>query len=130
MAPPKVFAKPKSVADYIAAADPAARAKLRQIRQTLRTVAPKAVESLKWGMPTHSHKRIVMIYAAFKKHVSLFPGPTTLRAFKKELARHDTSGATIRFPLDRPLPLPLIRKLIRHRVKEILAQDGKWRTKT
>ena len=128
MAPPKASAKPKTVAEYIAAADRPARAKLRQLRQTIRAAAPKAVESLKWGMPAHSYERIVVMYAAFKNHVSLFPGTPTIRAFKKELAKHDAAGATVRFPLDRPLPLPLIRKLTRHRVKECLEKDGKWRT--
>jgi uncharacterized protein YdhG (YjbR/CyaY superfamily) len=129
MAPPKALAKPKTVGEYLAAADQPARAKLRQIRQTVRTAAPKAVESLKWGMPAHSYKRILVMYAAFKNHVSLFPGTPTIRAFRKELARHDTSGSTVRFPLDQPLPLSLIRKLTVHRVKACLEKDGKWRTK-
>jgi uncharacterized protein YdhG (YjbR/CyaY superfamily) len=129
MAPPKAFAKPKTVAEYIAASDRPARTKLRQLRQAVRAAAPGAREELKWSMPAHSYRRIVIMYAAFKNHVSLFPGTPTIRTFKKELAGHDTSGATVRFPLDRPLPLPLIRKLTRHRVKECLEKDGKWRTK-
>lgn len=129
MAPPKALAKPKTVAEYIAAADQPARTKLRQIRQAVRAVAPQAVESLKWGMPAHSYKRILVMYAAFKNHVSLFPGTPTIRVFKKELAGHDTSGSTVRFPLDRPVPVALIRKLTAHRVKDSLEKDGKWRTK-
>ena len=67
--------------------------------------------------------------AAFKNHVSVFAGTPTIRAFKKELAKHDTSGSTVRFPLDRPVPAALIRKLTAHRVKDSLEKDGKWRTK-
>jgi uncharacterized protein YdhG (YjbR/CyaY superfamily) len=78
-------------------------------------------------MPAYSYKRILVIYAAFKNHVSLFPGTPTIRIFKKELSKHDTSGSTIRFALDQPLPLPLIRKLTAYRVKESIAKDGKWR---
>ena len=128
MAPPKALAKPKTVAEYIAAADKSARPRLRELRQAIRAAAPGAKEELKWSMPAHSYKRILVMYAAFKNHVSLFPGTPTVRAFKKELASHDTSGSTIRFPLDRPLPLPLIRRLTKHRVKEALEKDGKWRT--
>ena len=128
MAPPKALAKPKTVAAYIAAADKQARPKLRELRKCVRAAAPGAVESLKWGMPAHSYKRILMMYAAFKNHVSLFAGTPVIRAFRKELAKHDASGATIRFPLDHPLPLPLIRKLTKHRVKAALEKDGKWRT--
>lgn len=128
MAPPKALAKPKTVAEYIAAADKSARPRLRELRQAIRAAAPGAKEELKWSMPAHSYKRILVMYAAFKNHVSLFPGTPTVRAFKRELARHDTSGSTVRFPLDQPLPLPLIRKLTQHRVKEALEKDGKWRT--
>ncbi len=129
MAPPKASAKPKTVAEYIAAADRSARTRLKEMRTIIRDAAPGAVESLKWGMPAHSYKRIVVMYAAFKNHVSLFPGTPAIRAFKKELAKHDTSGSTVRFPLDRPLPPSLIRKLTAHRVKECIKKDGKWRTK-
>lgn len=130
MAPPKALARPKTVTEYIAAAaDPRARIRLREIRRVVRATAPGAVESLKWGMPAHSYRRIVVMYAAFKNHVSLFPGTPTLRAFKQELAKHDASGSTVRFPLDRPVPATLIRKLTAHRVKACLEQDGKWRTK-
>lgn len=129
MAPPKASAKPKTVAEYIAAADRSARTRLKEMRTIIRDAAPGAVESLKWGMPAHSYKRIVVMYAAFKNHVSLFPGTPTIRAFKKELAKHDTSGSTVRFPLDRPVPTSLIRKLTAHRVKECIKKDDKWRTK-
>lgn len=129
MAPPKALAKPKTVAEYVAAAPKDARARLREIRKIVRSTAPGAVESLKWSMPAHSYRRILVMYAAFQQHVSFFPGTPTIRAFRKELAKHDASGSTVRFPLDRPVPAALIRKLTAHRVKESLEKDGKWRTK-
>jgi uncharacterized protein YdhG (YjbR/CyaY superfamily) len=128
MAPPKAFAKPKTVAEYITAADKQARPKLREMRKIIRATAPGAKEELKWSMPAYSYQRILVIYAAFKHHVSLFPGPPTVRAFKKELAKYKTSGATIQFPLDQPLPAALIRRLVAARVKESVQKDGKWRT--
>jgi uncharacterized protein YdhG (YjbR/CyaY superfamily) len=129
MALPKALARPKTVAEYIAAADKAARPKLRELRKCIRAAAPGAKEELKWSMPAYSYKRILVMFAAFKNHVSLFPGTPTVRTFRLELAKHDTSGSTVRFPLDQPLPLPLIRRLTQHRVKEAVEKDGKWRTK-
>ena len=129
MAPPKAPAKPKTVAEYIAATPKEARDKLRELRKLVRSSAPGAAESLKWGMPAHSYQRILVMYAAFSRHVSLFPGTPTLRVFRKELANQDTSGATVRFPLNRALPASLIRKLVAHRVRESREKDGKWRTK-
>ncbi|MDQ5977562.1 MAG: hypothetical protein QG602_534 [Verrucomicrobiota bacterium] len=128
MAPPKASARPKTVAEYISSADQRARPRLRELREIAREAAPGAVECLKWGMPAHSYKRILVMYAAFKNHVSLFPGTPTVRAFKKELAKHEASGSTVRFPLDQPVPAALIRRLVKHRVTESVEKDGKWRT--
>lgn len=129
MAPPKTPARPKTVPEYIAAAAKEARPKLRELRKCIRAAAPGAVESLKWGMPAYSYKRILVLYAAFKRHVSFFPTTSAVRAFKKELAKYSSSSATIQFPLDRPLPLSLIRKITTFRVKESLEKDGKWQRK-
>jgi len=130
MAPPKAPAKPKSVPEYIAATRQPARARLREIRQAVRAAAPKAKEELKWNAPAHSYQRILVMYAAFKNHVSLFPGTATVRAFKQELAKYETSGSTVKFPLDRPVPSALIRRLVTARVKDCVAKNGKWRTKS
>ena len=129
MPPPKASARPATVPEYIAAASKEARPKLRELRKCIRAAAPGSVENLKWGMPAYSYRRIAMIYAAFKKHVSIFPGTPTVRAFKKELTKYKHSSATIQFPLDQPLPLGLIRRITQARVKECLARDSKWRTK-
>jgi uncharacterized protein YdhG (YjbR/CyaY superfamily) len=129
MALPQAHARPKTVAEYIAAADKPARSKLRELRKIIRAAAPGAREELKWSMPAYSYHRILVLFAGFKNHVSLFPGTPTVRAFKKELAKHDTSGSTVRFPLDQPLPPALIRRLVAARVKDSLEKDGKWRTK-
>jgi len=128
MALPQAHARPTTVAEYIAAAPKEARPKLRELRKIVRAAAPRAVESLKWSMPAYSFKRILVLFAAFKQHVSLFPTPSSLRAFKKQLGKFRTSAGTIQFPLDRPLPASLIRRVIVFRVKESIEKDGKWRT--
>ena len=129
MALPQAHARPTTVAEYIAAAPKEARPKLRELRKIVRAAAPRAVESLKWSMPAYSYKRILVLFAAFKQHVSLFPTPSALRAFKKQLGKFRTSAGTIQFPLDKPLPASLIRRIIVFRVKESIEKDGKWRTK-
>ena len=129
MALPQAHARPKTVAEYIAAADKPARSKLRELRKVIRAVAPGAKEELKWNMPAYSYQRILVMFAAFKNHVSLFPTTPVVRKFKKDLAKYKPSGSTIKFPLDQPLPLPLIRRLAAYRVKLSIEMDGKWRTK-
>ena len=99
---------------------------LKTIRVTIRKAAPKAEEGLKWGMPALSYDRILFMFAGFKKHVSLFPTPAVIKKFSKELSKFKTSAGTIQFPLDKPLPLALIRKIAKFRVQEAVARDAKW----
>jgi uncharacterized protein YdhG (YjbR/CyaY superfamily) len=126
MAPKK--ARPTTVAEYIDAAPKEARKRLRAMRACIRSVAPKAKESLKWGMPSFSYKRILVTYAAFKNHIGLYPTPSAVKAFKKDLSKYVTAMGSIQFPMDKPLPLPLIRRIAAFRVRESLAQDKKWKT--
>jgi len=129
MALPKAHARPKTVAEYIAAADQPARAKLREMRRIIRAAAPGAVESLKWSMPAYSYQRILVMFAGFKNHVSFFLTTSAIRAFKKELGKKNTSAGTVQFPLDQPLPATLIRRITKFRVQESIKKDGKWRTR-
>jgi uncharacterized protein YdhG (YjbR/CyaY superfamily) len=78
-------------------------------------------------MPAYSYKWILVMFAAFKNHVSLFPTALAVRTYAKELKKYKTSPGTIQFPLDQPLPLALIRKITAFRVKDSLKGDGKWR---
>jgi uncharacterized protein YdhG (YjbR/CyaY superfamily) len=121
-------ARPKSIAEYIHAAPKEARKKLREMRACIRKSAPEAKESLKWGMPAFSYRRILVTFAAFKHHIGFYPTPSAVRAFAKELSKFATATGSIQFPLDKPLPLPLIRKITAFRVRESIEQDKKWRT--
>jgi len=121
-------ARPKSITGYIHAAPKEARKKLREMRACIRTSAPGAKESLKWGMPAFSYRRILVTFAAFKQHIGFYPTPSAVSAFAKDLSRFATATGSIQFPLDKPLPLPLIRKITAFRVRESIEQDKKWRT--
>ena len=118
--------KSKTVPEYINAAPKEAQKKLREMRACLRKTAPKAQESLKWGMPAFSHKRILFTYAGFKHHIGFYPTPSAVRAFAKDLSAFKAAKGSIQFPLDRPLPLALIRKIAAFRVKEEKDKDAKW----
>jgi len=126
MTPPK--ARPKSIAEYINAAPEEARKKLREMRSCIRKAAPGAKESLKWGMPAFSYKRILVTFAAHKHHFGFYPTPSAVKAFAKELSGFATAEGSIQLPLEKPLPLSLIRKITAFRVRESLEEDKKWRT--
>jgi uncharacterized protein YdhG (YjbR/CyaY superfamily) len=126
MTPPK--ARPKSITEYIHAAPKEAQKKLREVRACIRTSAPGARESLKWGMPAFSYRRILVTFAAFKHHIGFYPTPSAVKAFAKDLAKFATARGSIQFPLEKPLPLPLIRKITAFRVRESIEEDKKWRT--
>ena len=126
MAPKKT--RPKNITEYINAAPKEAQKKLREMRACIRTSAPGAKESLKWGMPAFSYKRILVTFAAFKHHIGFYPTPSAVEAFADDLSKLATADASIRFPLEEPLPLSLIRKITQFRVRESIEKDGKWRT--
>jgi uncharacterized protein YdhG (YjbR/CyaY superfamily) len=121
------ISRPVSVSEYINIAPKEAQKKLREMRAAVRASAPGATESLKWGMPAYSYKRILVTFAGFKHHVGLYPTPSALVAFKKELTKFKTAKGSIQFPLEKPLPLALIRKIVKFRVKESKEKDAKWK---
>jgi uncharacterized protein YdhG (YjbR/CyaY superfamily) len=118
-----------TVSEYIAAAPKEARAKLRELRALVAAAAPGATQSLKWSMPAFSYARILVTFAAFKKHIGFFPTPSAIREFKQELKGFKTSAGTIQLPLDKPLPRALITRITKFRVKELKARDAKWMTR-
>jgi uncharacterized protein YdhG (YjbR/CyaY superfamily) len=120
--------KPTTITEYINAAPIEARVKLREMRACIRTAAPGATESMKWGMPAFSSRRILVMFAGFKHHIGFYPTPSAVKAFAKNLSRYKTAKGSIQFPLEKPLPLPLIRKITAFRVREENEEDGKWRS--
>ncbi len=120
--------RPKDIGEYIKAAPKEAQKKLREMRECIRRTAPDATESLKWGMPAFSYQRILVTFAAFKNHIGFYPTPSAVKAFAKDLEKFATSTSSIQFPLDKPLPLPLIRKITAFRANESRQLDAKWRT--
>ena len=118
--------KPTTIDEYIRYAAPVAQKHLRALRTLLRKVAPKATESLKWGVPVFEEKRILFAYAAYKTHLNFMPTPAAMLPFEKELQAYRTGKGSIQLPYDAPLPNTLIRRIAARRVKELRENDAKW----
>jgi uncharacterized protein YdhG (YjbR/CyaY superfamily) len=118
---------PRNVNEYINKAPREVQKKLRQMRACIRKSAPRAKESLKWGMPAFSYRRILVMFAGFKHHIGFYPTSSAVEAFAQDLSKYATAKGSIQFPLEKPLPLPLIRRITAFRVQESLEQDKKWR---
>ncbi len=92
--------------------------RLLQIRQTIKKAAPKAEETIAYGIPTYTLNGNLVHFGGFKNHIGFFPTPSGIAAFKKELEKYKTSKGTIQFPLNKPLPSALITKIVKFRVKQ------------
>ncbi len=110
---------PKNVDEYLAGVPEPARSTLNKMRVAIRSaVPPEATETISYGMPAFKHKGVLVWFAGFSKHCSLFPGSSVIEAFKNELKGFPTSKGTIHFPTDKPLPTALIKKLVKARVAQ------------
>ncbi len=116
---------PRSVDEYLAGIPEPARTTLNKIRAAIRSaVPPEAAETISYRMPAFKYKRVLVWFAAFSNHCSLFPTASVVEAFKDQLKGYSTSKGTIQFPIDKPLPVALVRKLVKARVAQI---EGKKR---
>jgi uncharacterized protein YdhG (YjbR/CyaY superfamily) len=111
---------PKSVDEYIAGVPEPARSTVKKMRAAIRLAVPlEATEIISYRIPAFKHKRVLVWFAAFSNHCSLFPTAAVIEAFKNELKGFSTSKGTIHFPTDKPLPTALIKKLVKARVAQI-----------
>ena len=115
----------RAVDEYLARLSEPERTALTKMRAAIRSVMPvEAIETTSYGMPAIKYKkRIVIWYAAFKNHCSLFPGAAIIEALSSELKKYATSKGTIQFPLDKPLPIALIKRVAKAKVAS-LARAG------
>lgn len=111
--------KPATVDEYIAGFPDEVQKILRKIRATIRKAAPKAEESISYAIPTFKMNGARIYFAAFKNHVSVYPVTSPVRAKFKELARYEGGKGTAKFPLDEPIPYPLIARIVKFKMKKV-----------
>lgn len=110
----------KTIDEYLESFPKDIQATLSELRQAIREAAPQAEEAISYQMPAFKQKGILVYFAAFKTHIGFFPTTSGIEAFKEKLSAYETSKGTIRFPIDKPLPLELVKEIVRFRVKENL----------
>ena len=120
--------KPKTIEEYIYSGSPELQEKLWELHDCIKAAAPGAKEELKWRMPAYSYQKILVTFAVFKKHIGFYPMPSAIKAFAKELISYKTAEGSVQFPHDKPLPLSLIKKIVKFRVKESKEGTIKWRS--
>jgi len=112
--------KVTSIDAYIANCPKDIQKKLKDLRATIRAAAPDATEIISYQIPTFYLKGNLVHFAAYKNHIGFYPTPSGVQAFIKETAKYASTKGTIQFPLDKPLPLELVSKIVKFRVKENL----------
>lgn len=110
--------KAETIDEYIAAFPANVQKKLKEIRSAIRTSAPEAEEKISYAIPTYTLNGNLVHFAAFKNHIGFYPAPNGIEAFKKELAKYEGGKGSVQFPLDKPLPIALIKKIVKHRVRQ------------
>jgi uncharacterized protein YdhG (YjbR/CyaY superfamily) len=125
LAKTKPMAKPLTVDGYIAGYPEDVQKKLAQMRGTIKRAAPGAEEVISYSMPAYKLNGMLVWFAAHTNHLGLYPRGSGIETFKDELADYKCSKGTIQFPLNKPLPLALITKIVKFRVKENLLRAKK-----
>lgn len=108
----------QTIDEYISAFPEDVQRKLNDIRQIVREAAPEAKETISYQMPTFTLNGNLVHFAAFKNHIGFYPTPNGIEAFQEELSAYKGAKGSVQFPIDQPLPLALIRRIVEYRVNE------------
>jgi uncharacterized protein YdhG (YjbR/CyaY superfamily) len=112
----------ESIDEYIAKFPRNVQDILEKLRQTIQDSAPNAKETISYQMPTFKLKGNLVYFAAWKNHIGFYPTSSAIEAFKEELHEYEVTKGTIKFPLNKPIPLDLVKKMVKYRVKENLGK--------
>ncbi len=110
----------KNVEEYISTFPENVKRILEQLRHAIKKAAPKAEEIISYQMPAFKYFGMLVYFAAYKNHIGFYPGASGIEAFKKELSSYEGAKGSVKFPINKPLPLGLITKMVKFRVKENL----------
>lgn len=126
----KAGKKFKTVDEYISSIPTGPKEKLEGLRNAIKQAAPKAEEVISYNIPAFKFHGMVTFYAAYKTHIGFYPTASAISLFKKELEKYELAKGTVRFPLDKPLPLALIKKIVKFKMSENLVKaELKLKTK-
>jgi uncharacterized protein YdhG (YjbR/CyaY superfamily) len=114
-----------TIDDYIASFPKNVQKILKSLHKTIKTAAPEAVERISYRMPAFSQNGILVYFAAFKNHIGFYPTASGVKAFKKELSVYNGGKGSIQFPIDKPLPLALISRIVKFKVSENIEKSKK-----
>lgn len=109
-------AKAENIDTYIAGFPEEVQALLQQVRKAIQEAAPMATEAISYAMPTFKLNGNLIHFAGYKNHVGLYPAPQGIEAFKEELSVYKGAKGSVQFPLDQPMPLDLIKRIVAFRV--------------
>ena len=113
---------PKDIDDYAARFPEGTRQRLKKMRLAIRRAAPKAKEKISYGIPAFTLNGNLVYFAAYKNHIGFYPGAAAVAAFKRELSVYKGAKGSVQFPLDQPLPLALVARIVKFRVKQNLGR--------
>jgi uncharacterized protein YdhG (YjbR/CyaY superfamily) len=109
-----------NIDEYVAAFPKEVQTILEKLRATIKKAAPEAKETINYAIPTFTLEGNLVHFAAFKNHIGFYPAPSGIEAFKKELSVYEGAKGSVQFPMDKPLPLSLVTRIVKFRVKENL----------
>ena len=111
--------KVENIDDYISDFPGETQKYLNEIRELIRKLAPDSVESISYAIPTFSlNEKYLVYFAGFKNHIGLYPTPVGMEAFKEELSNYKTGKGSVQFPLNKPLPIALITKIVKYQIEQ------------
>jgi uncharacterized protein YdhG (YjbR/CyaY superfamily) len=116
---------PNTVREYIGQQDKKTQAILRKLRATILKAAPGAEERISYKMPAYFMKGVLVYFAAWEKHIGLYPGAQAIVEFDRDLAKYVHAKGSIQFPLDKPIPFALVTRIVKYRVKQKSAKNSK-----
>ncbi|MFH6982913.1 iron chaperone [Marinoscillum luteum] len=111
---------PQSVDEYIADFPIEVQEILKAIRKVIQQAAPEATESISYGIPTFSQNGVLVHFGGYKQHIGFYPAPRAIEVFKEELSGYEGGKGTIKFPLNKPIPMELITRIVQYRLAENL----------
>ena len=121
-------AAPSTIDEYIGTFPPDVRRKLSDLRATIRRAAPDAVEKISYRMPTFFQRKNLVHFAAYEHHIGFYPTASGIAAFKDDLKTYNSSKGAVQFPIDEPLPLKLVTRIVKFRVGENEAKAAAKKT--